>query len=53
MNMHEISYDASEALRYYADNYHDDERYDCNDPFEIVAAHEEELGEPIYFAARA
>lgn len=48
--MYELSYDSHEDLKRYAEAYTDDERFDCNDPFELIAAKEEELECPIYFA---
>lgn len=42
----ELSWDASEALRYFVEQYSDDTML-CRDPFDILAELEEELGEPL------
>ncbi len=42
----ELAWDASDALRYFVEQYADDSIL-CRDPFDILAELEEELGEPL------
>lgn len=46
----ELSYDDSEAFRFFCEQFTDDEQTCCRDPFDVVAELEAELGCPIYFS---
>jgi hypothetical protein len=46
-NFIELSFDANERLAWIAEQYIDESRAECMDPFDIVAQLEEEQGYPI------